>query len=71
MSREQNLVIARNYFASLILGDLASKLTANSRVIETTLAIIRIIAGGKIPCFRMVQDGLDVPNAALALSVAR
>lgn len=71
MSREQNLVIARNYFASLILGNLASKLTANSRVIETTLAIIRIIAGGKILCFRMVQDGLDIPNSALALSVAR
>ncbi|MCX4163653.1 MULTISPECIES: hypothetical protein [Paraburkholderia] len=71
MSREQNLVIARNSFASPILGDLASKLTANSRAIETTSAIIRIIAGGKIPCFRMIEDGFDIPNAALALPVVR
>ena len=50
----------------VILGELASKLKANSKVIETAFALVLTIVNGKISHFRMLEDSFAVSQATLA-----
>ena len=49
---------------AVILGILASKVSATGRIIETAFAIILMISDRKITRFQMLEDSFDVSKAA-------
>jgi ketosteroid isomerase-like protein len=56
--------ILANDDSAVILGDLASKLNATGRNIESPFALILHISDGKIARFRMLEDSFAVSRAA-------
>lgn len=51
---------------AIILGELASKMKSNGKVIETTFAVVLTISEGKITRFHMLEDSFAVSRAARA-----
>ena len=51
---------------AIIFGDLASKVNATGRIIESPFALILNISGGKIARFQMLEDSFAVSRAARA-----
>lgn len=49
---------------AIIIGDLASKVHATSKLIETSFAIILTISHGQITRFHMLEDSFAVSRAA-------
>ena len=56
--------ILANDDSAVILGDLASKLNATGRIIESPFALILHISDGKIARFQMLEDSFAVSRAA-------
>lgn len=51
---------------AVILGELASKLKSNGRIIETAYSVVLTISDGRIVGFRMLEDSFAVSRIARA-----
>lgn len=51
---------------AVIIGELATKIKATGKVIESAIAIILTISNGKVTRFQMLEDSFDVSRAARA-----
>lgn len=49
---------------ALILGELASRIRATDRVVETAFALVITMAGGRIARFQLIEDSYAVSRAA-------
>ena len=56
--------ILANDDSAVIFGDLASKVNATGRIIESPFALILYVADGKIARFQMLEDSFAVSRAA-------
>src|SRR5207302_2589664 len=49
---------------AVIVGELATKIKATGKLIESAIAIILTISNGKVTRFQMLEDSFDVSRAA-------
>jgi len=56
--------ILANDDSAVIFGDLASKLNAPGRIIESPFGLVLHISDGKIARFQMLEDSFAVSRAA-------
>jgi len=58
--------IAASDTRAVIVGELASRVKATDKVVETAFAIILTLSGGRIARFQMLEDSFAVSRAARA-----